>query len=259
MSSHFQEQIATLRAEIQRREAEVVKLQGDVRKMEREIEEFQSRYDRVVGVAQTRLDAVKAAIDDLSDQRRLSRIGNYNPQESWTPPPDYISVEEQYRRAWTPSPSVPAPEPRPSPRDQRERLKQLYYDLVRRFHPDHARNEEERARRTEIMSHINEAYETEDFDTLEVIAAQKELKDDSPLAALTVRQLRKTRDNLLDEIEELKRERDTLYNSKMMRLKLDEKVAKMRGRDLLREMAQRIDDEYFRLMRELDDLRRDGF
>ena len=62
------------------------------------------------------------------------------------------------------------------------------------------------------MSHINEAYETEDFDTLEVIAAQKELKDDSPLAALTVRQLRKTRDNLLDEIEGLKQERDTLYN-----------------------------------------------
>jgi hypothetical protein len=33
-------------------------------------------------------------------------------------------------------------------------------------------------------------------------------------------------------------------------------MARMRGRDLLRDMAQEIDAEYFRLMQKLDDLRR---
>lgn len=256
MTNYFQGQIDELRAEIQKREGEVVRLQGDVTKLEREIADFQSRYDRVVGGAQMRLDAVKAAIDELMEERRLSQLGNYNPQESWTPPSDYISVEEQYRRVWT----VPASKAPPPPRepDRMERLKQLYRDLARRFHPDLATNAEERARRTEIMNHINEAYEIEDFETLEVIAAQKDFKDETPLAALTVRQLRKTRDKLLDEIEGLKSERDTLYNSKMMRLKLDEKVAKMRGRDLLREIVQQIDSEYFRLMERLDELRRNS-
>ncbi len=62
----------------------------------------------------------------------------------------------------------------------------------------------------------------------------------------------------MDEIEELKRERDSLNNSRMMRLKTDERVAKMQGRDLLRDLAQEIDAEYFRLMHKLDDLRRGG-
>jgi curved DNA-binding protein CbpA len=140
--------------------------------------------------------------------------------------------------------------------DRADIIKRLYRDLVRRFHPDLGSNDAERSRRTEIMSHINEAYEAEDLETLELVAAQKDVKDDAPLAALTVRQLRKTRDSLLDEIEGLKRERETLNNHKMMRLKSDEKMARMRGRDLLRDMAQEIDAEYFRLMQKLDDLRR---
>jgi DNA repair exonuclease SbcCD ATPase subunit len=258
MTGYLQEKIDQLRTEIQRREGELVRIQAEVTKLGRELDEFQERYDRIVGVAQTRLDAVKAAIEELNEERRLSQIGDTNPlRSSWVPPDDYVPVEEQYRRAWTkPSPSASQPPSSSYVEDRTDIVKRIYRDLARRFHPDLASNDAERARRTEIMNHINEAYQAQDLETLELVAAQKDAKDDSPLAALTLRQLRKKRDSLLDEIEELKRERDSLNNNKMMRLKSEEKMAKMRGRDLLRDMAQEIDTEYFRQMQRLDDLRR---
>lgn len=261
MASYLQEKIDQIRTEIQRREGELMRLQAEVTKLGRELDEFQERYDRIVGVAQTRLDAVKAAIEELNEERRLSQIGDFNPLPStWVPPEDYVSVEEQYRRAWTKPPPSQSSSPSYSTyaEDRADMIKRLYRELARRFHPDLGSNDAERARRTEIMNHINDAYQSQDLETLELIAAQKDAKDDSPLAALTLRQLRKTRDSLLDEIEELKRERDSLNNSRMMRLKTDERVAKMQGRDLLRDLAQEIDAEYFRLMHKLDDLRRGG-
>jgi hypothetical protein len=260
MTSYLQEKIDQLRTEIQRREGELVRLQAEVTKLGREVDEFQERYDRIVGVAQTRLDAVKAAIEELNEERRLSQIGDTNPLRStWVPPADYVPVEEQYRRAWTkpdPASSTASSSYSGYAEDRADIVKRLYRDLARRFHPDLGSNDAERARRTEIMNHINEAYQAQDLETLELVAAQKDAKDDSPLAALTLRQLRKTRDSLLDEIEGLKRERDTLNNSRMMRLKTDERTAKLRGRDMLRDLAQEIDAEYFRLMQKLDDLRR---
>jgi hypothetical protein len=258
MTGYLQEKIDQLREEIQRREGELVRTQAEVTKLGRELDEFQERYDRIVGVAQTRLDAVKAAIEELNEERRLNQIGDTNPlRSSWVPPDNYVSVEEQYRRAWTkPDPSASSSPASSYVEDRADIVKRLYRDLARRFHPDLGTNDAERARRTEIMNHINEAYQAQDLETLELVAAQKDAKDDSPLAALTLRQLRKTRDSLLDEIEGLKRERDTLNNSRMMRLKADEKMAKMQGRDMLRDLAQDIDAEYFRLMQKLDDLRR---
>jgi hypothetical protein len=72
--------------------------------------------------------------------------------------------------------------------------------------------------------------------------------DDSPLAALCIAvQLRKTRDSLLDEIEELKREPRLLNSNKMMRLKSKEKWRRCAGAKKLRDLAQEIDAEYFRL------------
>jgi curved DNA-binding protein CbpA len=261
MTGYLQEKIDQIRAEIQRREGELVRAQADVTKLGRDLDEFQERYDRIVGAAQTRLDAVKAAIEELNEERRLNQIGDYNPLRStWVPPENYVSVEEQYRRAWTkPDPTVSSsPSYSGYVEDRADIVKRLYRDLARRFHPDLGSNDAERARRTEIMNHINEAYQAQDLETLELVAAQKDVKDDSPLAALTLRQLRKTRDSLLDEIEGLKRERDSLNNSKLMRLMSEDKLAKSRGRDLLRDTAQEIDAEYFRLMQKLDDLRRGG-
>ena len=253
MSDQQQVQITRLQNEIQRREGELVRLQTEISELERDLTEFQSRYDRIVGAAKLRLDAVKAAIEELQDQRRLNRIGSYDPQPEWTPPPGYIPVEEQYRRFW----QVPASET-PAPLRKSEKntsLKQLYRDLVRRFHPDLAIDPVERARRTEIMSHINEAYAAQDADTLEALARQTELANDVPLVSLTVRHLQKTLDGLIDEIENLKRERDTLFYGEMMRLKLDEKLARMRGRDLLREIVQEMNAEYFQLLAKLDELK----
>lgn len=261
MGDDFFTQRDLLRAEIGQHEAEIARLQAEIAEMERELAEFQTRYDRIVGVAQTRLDAIRAAIDDVLEQNRRRYQATYDPQPSWTPPNGYVSVEEQYRRVWqTPARNSA---PRRSAAAREPSLKQRYRELARRFHPDLATDPAERQRRTEIMHHINEAYAAHDLETLDAISDAigehgDELPPDAPLESLTLRHLQRLLDSLRDEVTTLKHERDMLFYGEMMRLKLDEKLARMRGRDLLRELAQQLNEEFFQLQERLDALRRNG-
>lgn len=55
---------------------------------------------------------------------------------------------------------------RPLPEDQALELKTRYRELARRFHPDLAENEDERAVRQEIMLRINQAWHCQDLEAL---------------------------------------------------------------------------------------------
>jgi hypothetical protein len=133
-----------------------VRTQAEVTKLGRELDEFQERHDRIVGVRR-RGSTVKAAIEELNEERRLNQIGDTNPLRStWVPPADYVPVEEQYRRVWT---NLTRPHPH---------LQHLHtWKIVQTsssgctvnsraaFIPISAQTTPERARRTEIMNHIN--------------------------------------------------------------------------------------------------------
>lgn len=53
----------------------------------------------------------------------------------------------------------------------------LYRELAKRFHPDRARNETDRARRTDIMLTINVAYSERDLLTLQIMARDADAAD----------------------------------------------------------------------------------
>ena len=55
-----------------------------------------------------------------------------------------------------------------------EKIKKIFWDLVKKYHPDRAPTEEKKKEYHEIMAKINEAYRKKDIDTLLYWAKKKE-------------------------------------------------------------------------------------
>jgi hypothetical protein len=95
------------------------------------------------------------------------------------------------------------------------------------------------------MVMINDAYEGRDLDTLQLVAEQPEnTSPDVPVAALRLRKLQQTSETLTQRIENMQAEQDRLLHSEWMRLKTEAALARRKGRDLLRDMAARLESEY---------------
>ncbi len=251
----LQTDIEQVRTAIAEREAANAKLRAVVAELERDLEEFQKRYDKVITPMKMRIDVIRAAIDDL---RRQKYGAIYDPDWSQIAP-GYVSVEEQYRRAWTKPDSVPNGEFRAEPptgdEPEGEKIKRLYHELARRFHPDLAVDAAERERRTQIMSQINAAYTARDLSALEVLTEHAAESADQPLLALTLRGLRESLIALIQQGDLLKREHDEMLYGAMMKLKIEDKLVRLKGRDLLREIRAEMESEYDALLKELDQLR----
>lgn len=121
--------------------------------------------------------------------------------------------------------------------DQHERLKNLFRQLARRFHPDFALDEADRAYRTSIMMAINAAYTAGDLLRLQELAEQPDPQrpdyTEEELAEALFREV----DHCQRRIAEIEKELTRLnqHPSTILKMRVDE--AALNGRDLLEELA----------------------
>ncbi len=252
--------IEQLEAEIAQLERTSDELDVEIAELERELKEFEQRYDRVVGVVAVRLDAAQAAVEDLERRVRLKQSGyDRAPETRWDAPPR-IGQRANYA-----PPPADSPSSRPRERDRSARLKTLYRLLARRFHPDLARDPQDYDERTRLMAMINEAYANGDLETLiqlqhtgMLIAGEVTMQAQKAVtfSVLRLRELEQKRAHLVERIADQKTYRDSLAYGETMALKIEDSLARAKGRDLLREMAERMEKEYGTLMQRLDELRR---
>jgi len=127
-----------------------------------------------------------------------------------------------------------------------EELKKLYRKACMKYHPDKARNEEDKERFTRIMAEVNAAYEAGDIDKLKaILAGEHGVDDKKPDESIVERLIRLIKSlaqiklvvlSVQQNIERLKQ--DELWS-------LREKVSESRenGEDLLEEMAEKVQVE----------------
>jgi hypothetical protein len=258
-----EQELEQLRGHVAGREREVAALESEVRELESEIEDFRQRYEKATQFAAARVVAARELLAQLEAERYAAKAP--------TPPrgvPVYSAppVEEQYRQRWgkraaqSPEPPETLPELSPDVAEEtRPNLKKLYRSLARTYHPDYASDDEDRERRTQLMTIINEAYQKGDLATLQLLQREKpedgEGDTKTPFAMLLLQQLRNVANALNLQIATLQNRRSRLINSEWMKLKLDEKLLKAQGRDLLQETLQGFDQEYAQLQRRIDRLR----
>lgn len=125
-------------------------------------------------------------------------------------------------------------------------LKQLYRQLARRFHPDLALDEADRAYRTGIMKAINAAYATGDLTRLKKLVQEPDSADrleyahtDQQLVQAMYIELTRCHRRLKEIKEELAR----LETHKSARLMRRAERAAAEKRDLLAELYREIQDE----------------
>ena len=125
-------------------------------------------------------------------------------------------------------------------------VKRLFRQLAQRIHPDRADSEEDRAWRTQLMSEANRAYRAGDGETLREIASLWEegraavVVGSAAVVApksVLLQQIARMR----SRFNEIKSELHKLFGSRLYELFLAARQAGRWGRDLLQEMADKLD------------------
>lgn len=258
MPLDIQDSIANLRFKIADQEKEFIILEGDIEELKADLADFEERYNQLIKPLSEQIDAAKSALDTLRDLLLKQQMGDPLRVDSlWrgnghSANKGYIPPHER---------DFAIPEPIEIPKQEHKNIKSLYRQLARQYHPDLARDEADRERRTKIMSLINTAYQDGDIESLKTLnestAEQKTDVIDSqmPLDMMILRSLQRQFHDLAVEIRDLKEQRHNLRYGHLMELKLEESTAKIRGEDFLAELVDELQTEYWRTMRELDEIR----
>jgi hypothetical protein len=222
-------ELATLETRLAERELDLATLQA-------ELHSFEGVYLRIVGSRLAELDEVEAQIAEAvarhkpKNRESQERASQARAQAHESAQAVEAEQEASKRELFTPS----------------ENLKKLYREVAKRIHPDLATDESERKRRHELMAEANRAYEEGDEARLEAIlrdweSSPESVKGEGPGAEL-VRVIRKIAqvENRLKAIDvEIAR----LKECDLCQLKNQADQAKEEKRDLLAEMAARVDEQ----------------
>ncbi len=247
--------------ELDQLQAEVVKRQEQVAAVELELLEFNQFNQEIetrLGPWQRRVADLETAVADA--RARATRRAMWGERaEAGTAPEDVV---EQYKRAWTQSaePPPPAPPPAPAPADElhEAKIKTLYRQLAKRFHPDLASTPEAKAARAGRMAEINAAYAARDWAKLQAIADEP----DQPRPPAVEAPRPKTRAEMVQELQrEIARLDGVLaqldhmltheLSQSLVDFKLEADLARRAGRDLLAELELDLRAEVARLEGEL--------
>jgi len=224
------------KAELASLEARLAERELDLATLQAELHSFEGTYLRVVGSRLAELDEIEAQIAEAEsrnqpkDPEAQDRASQARAQAQESARVVEAEQEAGKREPFTPS----------------ENLKKLYREVAKRIHPDLATDESERKRRHELMTEANRAYEEGDEARLEAIlrdweSSPESVKGEGPGAEL-VRVIRKIA-QVEDRLKVIDEEIAWLEESDLFRLKKEVDQAKEEGRDLLAEMAARVDQQ----------------
>lgn len=229
---------ARLRGELDLLTQELAELELELATAQAEVADFTRRYHELVGRRLADLDDLhaelarrraEAAVDDMEILRE-AQSARARADQSRREQQRYAEAERERtdEKPFTPT----------------QDLKKLFRQLAQKIHPDRAVSEADRAWRTQLMSEANRAYRAGDERALrEVASLWRE-------GARPERPGRVAADGLAAQVAQLKRrvaeiegELNRLFGSKLYELFTAANIARRTGRDLLQEMADRLDGE----------------
>lgn len=222
------------RAELEVLTQELSELELELATAQAEIAEFTRRYHALIGTRMATLDelraelAVRQAQADAADTeaRETATAAQERAKQTRRESNRFEEIAGETTRSFTPSADI----------------KKLFRRLAQKIHPDRADNEPDRAWRTQLMSEANRAYQAGDEAALtEVLAlweegtefrARREADGDMLSAQLA---------RLKRRIAAIEAELNRLFGSRLYELFTATNIARRAKRDLLQEMAARLD------------------
>lgn len=225
------DETARLRAELEVLTQELSELELELATAQAEIADFTRRYHALVGTRMAELDALEA---EIADRRVATAPGDAKARHAAD------TAHAQAERSRRESERFTEAHAQDRPFVPTGDLKKLYRQLAQKIHPDRARDEADRAWRTQLMSEANRAYRAGDEVALrEVIALWNEGREGAarPGADDPAPQVAR----LKRRIGEIENDLNRLFGSKLYELFIAANMARRAGRDLLQEMADKLD------------------
>ena len=229
-----------LKLEIERLREELFQAEEELADRQAEIFSFEARVQKRIGTLLSRVQALDNEIQLL--EREISELRN---QQIFGK--NHGFQEPDYWRNWE---HISQDEPLVAPQildpEDVDRLKTLYRQLARHFHPDLAADEEDRAYRTEAMTAINQAYTTRNLEKLQALRMELVFST-GPIQEAQQTDLADEYARLQDDVNHLQKKlaekRSALQALKFhptVQLSLEFKLAQSQGRNLLAEMARNL-------------------
>ena len=212
-----------------------------------ELNIFERRYQKVVGPMYAELDGVKAQILSLAS-KFYPKAENFREEAK--------SAREQAKEFKEDNEEKNQEKPKQE-FNPPEILKKLFRRVAKKIHPDLASSTNERERRHDLMSKLNQAYDRLDEEAIRLILieweAEEPLSDTFELGEQLVRvmnqisQVRKRMNEISDELEDLSL-------TEMFQLKQNIESAEREGHDLLQEIADDIEMKIKKAKSQIRDL-----
>jgi hypothetical protein len=208
-----------------------------------ELGAFERRYLHLVGLRYAELDEYKAL---LAERLAAEQPQNERAQQA--------AREARARANETKSDAGEKAEHEPRVFKASPEMKRLYRDVAKRIHPDLTSDRDDRATRQQLMARANQAYERGDEAGLEKILTEYEsspeaFQGEGPGAELirVIRRISQVRGRLA----EIEAESQALLRSDLYQLRLRVEEAAQDGRDVLKEMIEKTEEQIAEARRRL--------
>jgi len=238
-------------------EAELLRKRDEQKSLENELTErelratnlraelgaFERRYLHLVGLRYAELDEYKA---QLAERLAAEQPQNDRAQQA--------AREARSRADETKSGAGEKAEHEPRAFKASPEMKRLYRDVAKRIHPDLTSDRDDRTTRQQLMARANQAYEHGDEAALEKILTEYESSPEAfhgegPGAEL-VRVIRRI-SQVRGRLAEIEAESQAMLRSDLYQLRLRVEEAAQDGRDVLKEMAQKTEEQIAEAKRRL--------
>lgn len=234
-----------LRAELEVLTQELSELELELATAQAEIADFTRRYHLLVGSRMATLDALAAdlaarraqASPEDTDAARQAEHAQARAEQSRRESARFATADQDGQRPFAPT------------RD----IKKLYRQLAQKIHPDRAHNETDRNWRTQLMAEANRAYQAGDEAALqEVMALWQEGAGRPQAAHHGASGLAAQVAGLKRRVAEIESELNRLFGSRLYELFTAANIARRAGRDLVQEMADKLDADIAAIRNQLD-------
>jgi hypothetical protein len=243
-----QRELRKKRKELEKLEAELVQRELDLSTMTAELRALDLLYMRKVGIRLTQLDLLDARIAEF-----LARLNPEDRAAEKRAKEARQHADETRAEART---AQAAPEENTQFKPS-ESLRALYREAAKNIHPDLACDESDRELRTRWMVEINNAFQGGNEDRLRSLLEQWMNSPESVQGSGTNADLERTIRKIARAQERLKAiqsDMERLKHSFAYSLKMRMRAARKDGRDLLDDMAKKIEKQIANKQGLLDDL-----
>lgn len=200
---------------------------------------FEHRYYRQVGIKYVEFDEINAKIAE--------KIARKNPQdaafqeESETARETANSTAKEFHSHEIPKEEEFSKDFKPS-----EEIKKLYRQIAMKIHPDRATGEKEKAHQTRLMAEVNDAYANGDIERLRQILQEWESSTESVIgegiAVDLVRMIRSI-SQIKGRLKTIEKDIKAIKETEMHKMMMQVQEAEENSRDLLNELADKIDSD----------------